>query len=154
MIPPRGRLAGIDYGSVRVGVSISDPDRVVASPFDTYTRRDKKADATYFRQLVQQEQIVGFVIGLPIHASGDESPKSQEARRFGTWLAEVTDKPICYWDERYTTVEAERLLNLADVRGKKRKMRLDRIAAQIILATYIESNRPDEEGIGDAAATE
>ncbi|MFV1967375.1 MAG: Holliday junction resolvase RuvX [Pirellulaceae bacterium] len=140
MIPPHGRLAGIDYGSVRIGVSVSDPNRMVASPLDTYTRRDVKADAAYFQQLVEEEQIVGFVIGLPVHMSGEESAKSHETRRFGTWLAEVTDRPIGYCDERYTTVQAEQMLDRAGLRGKKRKARLDRIAAQIILATYLESD--------------
>jgi putative Holliday junction resolvase len=139
MIPAHGRLAGVDYGTVRIGIAVCDDQRVVASPFDTYTRRNAAADAAFFREFVAQEKIVGFVVGLPIHSSGGESAKSQEARRFGDWLAATTDRPVQYWDERYTTVAAEQFLNQANLRGKKRKSRLDRVAAQIILATFLEA---------------
>jgi putative Holliday junction resolvase len=138
LIPAHGRLAGIDYGTVRIGIAVCDDERVVASPFDTYTRRNPDADAAFFREFVEQERIVGFVVGLPVHSSGSESVKSQEVRRFGEWLAAATDRPVQYWDERYTTVAAEQLLNQASIRGRKRKTRLDRVAAQIILATFIE----------------
>ncbi len=139
-LPERGRLAGIDFGTVRIGVAVTDPSRTLASPFENYTRRGAEGDAAYFRELAEQEQIVGFVVGLPVHTSGDESQKSHEARQFGQWLAETTSLPVQYYDERYTSSQAEQLLGGAQLTKKQRQKRRDMLAAQIILASYLESN--------------
>ena len=139
--PPEGRLAGIDFGTVRIGVAISDPARTLASPYENYTCRDKAADARYFQQLVAEESIVGFVIGLPIHTTGQESQKSHEPRQFAQWLSEVTHRPICFYDERYTTREATFLLEEAQLTKKQRKQRLDMLAAQLLLAAFLESSQ-------------
>jgi putative holliday junction resolvase len=136
--PATGRLAGIDFGTVRIGIAISDASRVLASPLDNYNRRSLEADADYFRRLTEQEQIVGFVVGLPVHSSGRESQKSEEARRFGQWLRDVTGRPVKFHDERFTTVQANQLLEGAELTKKKRKKRLDKVAAQIILASFLE----------------
>jgi putative holliday junction resolvase len=138
-LPPRGRLAGIDFGDVRVGIAITDPDRLLASPLETYMRRALPEDARYFRELVENEGITGFVIGLPVYPSGQESQKSLEVRRFGAWLEKVTGRPIAYVDERYTTRQAETLLSTARLTRGKRKSRRDMLAAQIILTSYLES---------------
>lgn len=142
--PSEGRLAGIDFGTVRIGVAISDPGRTIASPYENYTRRSEKLDAAFFRQLVEEEGIVGFVVGLPVHTSGDESQKSAEAREFASWLTEVTGRPIQFQDERYTTREATYLLSEAQLTKKKRKQRLDKLAAQLLLTAYLESGPHDE----------
>ncbi len=136
-----GRIAGIDYGSVRIGIAISDPARTLASPFETYTRGGAEADARRFRRLVEEEQIVRFVVGLPVHLDGRESAKSAEARRFGAWLAETTGVEVEFFDERFTTHEAQLHLAEAQLSKKKRKARLDKLAAQIMLAAYLESAR-------------
>ncbi len=87
---PAGRIAGIDYGTKRIGIAVTDPAQTIASPLENYTRRDATQDAERFRRLVDDEQIAQFVVGLPVHLDGRESQKSIEAREFGTWLAEVT----------------------------------------------------------------
>ena len=138
--PTAGRLAGIDFGTVRIGVSVCDPRRTIASPFATYARRNQAADADYFRGLAVEEQIVGFVVGLPVYGSGAESQKSLEAREFGRWLTGVTGQPVCFFDERYTTVEAQHALAVGKLRGRQRKKRLDMLAAQILLAAFLESS--------------
>ncbi len=138
-LPRQGRLAGIDFGTRRVGVAISDAGQVLASPHENYTRKDQAADAAHFQQLVEQEEICGFVVGLPVHASGEESQKSREARRFGRWLAEVTGRPVAFYDERYSTAAADHLLDQADLSARGRKQRRDMLAAQIILAGFLES---------------
>ena len=140
-LPKTGRLAAIDFGTVRLGVAITDPDQRLASPLENYTRRGRIADAKWLMQVAQSERIAGFVIGLPVHTSGDESQKSHEARQFGQWVAQTTSLPIEYFDERYTTVHAESLLLDADLTKKRRKQRLDKLAAQILLAAYLESPR-------------
>ena len=136
---PPGRIAGIDYGTVRIGIAVSDPEQRLASPFENYTRRGAQQDAHFFRELAEQERISLFVVGLPIHLSGDESPKSLEARRFGAWLHKLTGVPVIYFDERFTSTEAEQLLAMGHFTKKKRKARLDMLAAQIMLSSYLES---------------
>jgi putative Holliday junction resolvase len=103
-------VAGIDYGHVRIGVAITDERRTLASPLENYTRRGKAADAEWFRRLAVQERVTKFVVGLPVHLDGRESAKSQEARKFGAWLAEVTGMEVEFFDERFTSAHAEELL--------------------------------------------
>src|SRR5262249_54066995 len=131
-----GRLLGVDFGTVRVGLAVSDPDRLIASPLATYPRQGPDADARYFLELAAAERLVGLVVGLPVHMSGQEGQKAAEARAFGTWLAGVTGLPVLYWDERYTSHEAEQLLLGAKLTKKRRKERLDRVAAQVLLQSY------------------
>jgi len=138
--PLQGRLAGIDFGTVRIGVAVTDPERRLASPYENYQRRGLAADAQYFQRLVREERIAGFVVGLPVHASGEESQKSLEARAFGDWLRATTGRPVQYYDERYTSVLAEQFLLDAQLTSKRRKARLDKVAAQLILAAYLESS--------------
>ena len=134
-----GIVAGIDYGTVRIGVAVSDPRRVIAFPHVNYTRKNEARDAEFFRKLVTDEHIVQFVVGLPLHLSGDLSDKAREALAFGRWLGELTGVPVDYYDERYTSVEAEGYLIEANVTRKKRKQKLDKVAAQILLTAYLES---------------
>ena len=88
-----GRVAGVDFGTVRIGIAITNPERSIASPLENYTRGSPERDAQRFRRLVADEGVVLFVVGLPIHLDGGESQKSQEARKFGQWLAETTGVP-------------------------------------------------------------
>ena len=142
-LPRAGRLAGIDYGTVRIGVAITDPDQRLASPLENYTRRGLTADAAWIKRLAADERLAGFVVGLPVHGSGDESQKSHEARQFAAWLAKETSLPVRLFDERYTTAHAEAALLEAGFTKKRRKERLDKLAAQILLAAYLESSRTD-----------
>ena len=140
-LPTEGRLAGVDYGTVRIGVAITDPGQILASPFENYNRRSLQEDADWFCKFAAEEAVVGFVVGLPLHMSGDESEKSQEARAFGEWLAETTNLPVVFHDERYTSAEAERHLLAANLSSKQRKARMDMLAAQLILRSYLEGRR-------------
>jgi putative holliday junction resolvase len=139
---PTGRLVGIDYGTVRIGIAITDREQRIASPLANYTRRTTSLDAKYFGDLVTHEQIAAFVVGLPLHLDGRESQKSSEARQFGQWLKDLTGLPIIFFDERFTTVEAEHALSSADLTKKKRKARLDKLAAQMLLAAFLEAGKP------------
>ncbi len=138
----KGRLLGVDYGSVRIGLSVSDPDRFLASPLETYPRRDPARDADFFRRLIEREAIVAIVLGLPVHLNGRESQKSQEVRQFATWLGETTGLPIVFWDERFTTVEAESALWQAGLTHRQRQARRDRVAAQVLLQSYLDAGCP------------
>ena len=145
---PRTRLLGVDYGSVRVGLAVSDADRRIASPLETRARRDAEQDARYFRALAEAEEAGGIVVGLPVHTDGREGVKAAEARQFGAWLAEVTGLPVRYWDERFSTAQAESALWAAGLTHKKRKERRDRVAAQIMLQSYLDAGCPADEGAG------
>jgi putative holliday junction resolvase len=133
------RIAGIDYGTIRIGIATADADLGIALLYETYYRRNERLDAEYFRRLASEERIGRFVVGLPVHLSGAESAKSHEARTFGAWLAATTGVPVEFFDERYTSAEAEALLLEAGLTKKRRKARLDQLAAQIMLAAYLES---------------
>lgn len=139
--PDSGRLAGVDFGTVRIGVATCDPSRTWTSPYDTYTRQSPESDSKYFIKLAKDNSIGGWVIGLPIHCDGNESMKSKEARQFAKWLSEETDLPVRFVDERFTTAMANRMLREADLTHKKRKKQVDKIAALLILETYLESSK-------------
>ena len=141
---PAGRLAGIDYGTVRIGIALTDARRTLASPFEIYHRRGADADTLYFQSLARDEKVVGFVVGLPVHLDGNESQKSREARQFGEWLAAITSVPVTYFDERFTTSEADQFLGAAKLTKKQRLARRDKLAAQIMLAAYLEASSHDD----------
>jgi putative Holliday junction resolvase len=123
---------------------VSDAERRIASPLATYARRGMEQDASYFQTVVGKEEIGMLVVGLPVHMSGEEGQKAAEARAFGDWLRTVTGLPVIYFDERLTTVEAESHLLAAGLTNKRRKNRLDRVAAQILLQSYLDAGCPGE----------
>ena len=137
-LPPEGRLAGVDFGTVRIGIALTDPERILASPWETYLRRTLAEDESYFRALAQDEGIVGWVIGMPIHLSGEESKKSREAEAFGHWLGGITGLPVTYFDERFSSTFARQALGGSGLSRKRKKQRIDQVAAQIILSGYLE----------------
>src|SRR5262245_13645657 len=133
------RIAGVDFGTVRIGIALADTEVGIAGPYENYTRRSTALDAEYFKTLAHEERIGRFVVGLPVHLDGGESQKSVEARAFGKWLGEVTGTPIEYFDERFTTAEADELLSARKLTKKQRQARRDQLAAQIMLTAYLES---------------
>jgi putative Holliday junction resolvase len=137
-------LLGFDYGTVRVGLAVTDPDRIIASPLETYARRSEDADAAHYVRIATDQRAMGLVVGLPLHADGRESDKSREARLFGAWLASLLKLPVVFWDERFTTALAEDALLAANLNHKKRRDRRDRVAAQMILQNYIDAGSPPE----------
>jgi putative Holliday junction resolvase len=142
------RLLGVDFGQVRVGLAVSDPDRKFAFPLATYERRGAERDAAYFRGLVAAEEVGGLVVGLPVHLDGREGVKAGEARAFGCWLAQATGLPVVFYDERFTTAEAEAALWSAGLSHKRRKARRDRVAAQLLLQAYLDAGCPAEPTAG------
>lgn len=148
--PPltKGRIAGIDYGTVRIGVAIGDLEVGMASPHENYTRRSERLDAEYFASLAREERLARWVVGLPVHLHGGESQKSAEAREFGAWLSEKTGLPVEFYDERYTSSEATELLRASNLSPKQRKAKLDALAAQIMLTAYLESGANGQENPG------
>lgn len=152
--PLSGRIAGIDFGSVRIGISICDPDWILASPLEVHPAAEWKDDGDYFRQLAKRERIVGFVVGLPIHCDGGESEKSIEARAFARWLAEETELPVRLFDERFTTVDAKNRMMAGRYTRGKEKQRIDAVAALVLLESFLEACRYRGGPAGEAVETE
>lgn len=140
----RTRLLGVDFGTVRVGLAISDADRIIASPLEVRERQGDDRDAAYFRQLVEREQVGGLVVGLPLHTTGREGTKAAEARAFGAWLGGATGLPVVFADERFSTAFAESELWAAGLTHKKRKARRDAVAAQVMLQAFLDAGCPPE----------
>jgi putative Holliday junction resolvase len=137
-IPTSGRIIGIDFGTVRIGIAVTDPGQTIASPLEIWQSQNQKTNAKYFQKLQELEDPVGFVVGLPLHMSGDESGKSREAVAFGNWLGELTGLPVAWADERYSTAMAKEVCQQLGLSGEKRKAHLDKIAAQVILSSWLE----------------
>jgi putative Holliday junction resolvase len=149
VIPAKGRLLGIDYGTVRVGLAICDAERRISSPLDTYRRRNTVLDAEHFQKLVAEEEIVGLVVGLAISLNDTEGPKAKECRDYAAWLSGVTNLPIAFQDERFTTHYANDVLANLNLNPRERKERRDAVAAQVILQVWLEADALDRPRPGE-----
>lgn len=134
------RKVALDVGDVRIGVAVSDMLGITANPRETYVRKGKtfEEDIAYFVNYAKIEDADAFVIGLPLNMDGTEGPRVEVTREFGDALKEASGLDIIYVDERLTTVSAENLLISADVRREKRKTVVDKVAATIILQSYLD----------------
>lgn len=146
-LPSAGRLAGIDFGTVRIGISISDPTQQFVTPYETYRRRTERLDSLYFSDFCRQEQIVGWVIGLPVHCDGKESSKSIEVREFAKWLANLSSVPYAFYDERFSSKEARVLMYDTGWSPKQKKKNVDRLAAYLILSHFLEAKKHDQASV-------
>lgn len=141
-IPKSGVVMGIDYGTKRIGVSVSDREQKFSSPLHNHTRQGLQGDERFFRKIVAEYRPVGLVIGLPLHMNGNESQKSREAAKFAIWLSQITQLPYTFQDERLTSFQAEKLLLAAEMTNKQRKERMDKLAAQILLQMWLDARQP------------
>ena len=134
------RKVALDVGDVRIGVAVSDMLGITANPRETYVRKGKtfEEDIAYFVEYAKTEDADAFVIGLPMNMDGTEGPRAEVTRQFGEALQEASGLKVIYVDERLTTVSAERMLIGADVRREKRKQVIDKVAATLILQSYLD----------------
>jgi putative Holliday junction resolvase len=133
VLPERGALIGLDLGTKTIGVAVSDPDRRVAAPVETISRKRFADDARRILALAAERHTAGFVLGLPINMDGSEGPRAQSTRAFARNFAKLTELPIALWDERLSTAAVERALIAADASRAKRKAVIDQHAATYIL---------------------
>ena len=138
-VPTQGTLLGLDYGTKRIGVAVSTQEQNIASPLENYTRRNEREDAEFLSRIARDYRAVGVVVGLPVHMSGDEGAKAQEARAFGNWVAQVLKLPVVFWDERFSSAMAELYLQHAEISRKKQQHRLDKVAAQVMLQSFLDA---------------
>lgn len=132
-VRPMTALAGLDLGTKTIGVAVSDGLRSVATPLETVKRSKYTADAARLEQIIEARAIGGIVLGLPRNMDGSEGPRCQSTRAFARNFARQCDLPITYWDERLSTVAAERALLEADTSRKRRAEVIDHVAASYIL---------------------
>ncbi len=132
-LPRVGALAGLDLGTKTIGVAVSDGLRSVSSPLETVKRSKFTVDAARLLQIIEARALTGLVLGLPRNMDGSEGPRAQSTRAFARNLSRLTEIPIGYWDERLSTVAAERALLEADTSRKRRAEVIDHVAAGYIL---------------------
>lgn len=133
------RTVCFDLGGKRIGVAISDEMGWLARPVLTYQRIGPRKDIDNLLRIAQEQEAGKIVIGLPISLRGEEGIEAGKAREFGARLAEVTDLPIEFWDERLSTVQADKLLTRQGIPAKKRRAIIDSNAAAVILQSYLDA---------------
>ncbi len=140
-LPPAGGLLGLDLGTRTIGLAVSDGLRQVGTPLRTLKRTKFSADAAALLAVADERGLAGLVLGLPRNMDGTEGPRCQSTRAFARNLARLTDLPIGFWDERLSTVAAERALLEADATRKRRAEVIDHVAAGVILQGVLDRLR-------------
>ena len=135
------RLLGLDVGTKRIGVAISDPLGLTAQNRSFITRADTKGTVEQLQELIDHHDVSRIVVGLPLNMNGSEGESARLARTFSRELERHLKLPVVMWDERLSTAEADRLMKEAGLSRKKRSSRLDGMAAQLILQSYLDSHR-------------
>ncbi len=133
LLPQNRAICGLDLGDKTIGFAVSDPRRQVATPLLVIRRVKFTEDAARLLALLAERNLAGIVLGLPLNMDGSEGPRVQSTRAFARNLIRLTDLPITYWDERLSTVAAERALLEADTSRKRRSQVIDQVAAGYIL---------------------
>ncbi|UCC73541.1 MAG: Holliday junction resolvase RuvX [Gemmatimonadota bacterium] len=138
------RVLALDYGERRIGVAVSDPTRTIAQPLPTIVRRrGRRPPYTKIIEAITEWDAELVVLGLPIETSGEEGAPAQAVRSFGEGLGQRAGVPIEYWDERFTSVRAQRELSHLDLpaSARRQKERVDAMAATLILQSYLDGQR-------------
>lgn len=135
------RILGIDFGLRFIGLAISDELGIIANPFGKYERKNNESDKEFFSNLINKWDVKEIVIGNPLHLDGRESEASKKCSEFADWIKKNFSVDPILWDERLTTIQAEKVLKDSGMRWKKRKNLVDKLSAVIILQSYLDSKR-------------
>ncbi len=133
------RLMGVDYGEARIGVALSDPLLITAQTFEVVDRRKVRHPAERIAQIAAEQDVDLIIVGLPVNMNGTMGERVARTQEFARELEELTGKQVKWIDERLTTVRAEQILIEGDVRRQKRKRVVDKVAAALILQTYLDA---------------
>lgn len=142
--PLDGPVLAVDYGLKRCGFARSDPGRVLATGLPTFSLRSAKDLRRHVRELIEDTPVGGVVLGLPRHLDGRPGDLFEEVQRFGRWIEAELNLPVAYWDERWTSVAAERALLIAPRRVRRDKGAVDRKAAELMLQSFLDGGCPFE----------
>ncbi len=137
-IPPSSRLIGLDLGTKTIGLALSDLGRGIATPMETIRRKKFTIDAEQLLKICAEQKVGGIVLGLPLNMDGSEGPRVQATRAFTRNLAQKTELPITYWDERLSTAAVTRTLLEADSSRARRAEVVDKMAAAYILQGFLD----------------
>ncbi len=137
---PSGRILALDVGSKRIGVAVSDPLGITAQGLETIQRQNKRRDLEALGKLFKQYEVREIVVGLPLRLSGVEGTQAEKMRRFASDLESHFGVTVHLWDERWTSTEANRLLKEAELSIEKRGKAVDRMAAVLILQSWMEAH--------------
>lgn len=132
------RILALDPGTKRIGVALSDELGWTAQPLETFERKSLNVDVAHINELVRRHDVREIVVGMPIQLNGRMGPAAQSVQQFLEALQAAVGVPVVAWDERLTTKAAEQMLIEADVSRKKRKGAVDRVAAALLLKSYLE----------------
>ncbi len=141
MTQERGRVMALDVGGRRIGVALSDPTRVLASPLTTLRAEPRARVLAEIAALAQRHEVSDVVVGLPLTLSGEIGPQARLVQEFAKELAQALPVPVHLFDERLTTVAAERMMVDLGMRPEQRKARIDEVAASIILQDFLDASR-------------
>jgi len=134
-----GRILAIDYGSRRMGLAVSDPLGITAQGLETLERKNKRADFGRLERTIREYQVREIVLGNPLRMSGEEGAQSQKVAEFAEELRQRFQLPVHLWDERLTSAEANRFLREAELSTRKRAQAVDRMAAVLILQSFMQA---------------
>lgn len=140
------RLLGLDVGEKRIGVALSDAQGIVARPAEVLLRRSKREDFETIERLVRKWDIERIVVGLPLTAENEIGPQARNVKRYARELGRAVSIPIDFVDERYSTVDALEVMRTAGHSRKKQRERVDAVAAAILLESYLDNLRKEDEG--------
>ena len=144
-IPLAGRILGVDWGELRIGLALSDETQTLASPLETLVRRrGKRFPMARLLELVASHGPVGVVVGLPLTPEGDEGPSAVESRTLAASVGRRTELPVELWDERLSTARALRLVREQDGTTRGRKAEVDALAAAVLLQGFLDRRRIGE----------
>ncbi len=135
------KILGLDYGEARIGVAVSDPFGILATPLETISEKNRERQLEAVARVTKENRAEKLVFGLPIRMDGSRGHRADYTEEFARELSEKTGLPYEMWDERLSSTEAHRILEEGGVSGKKRKTKVDKIAAVLILQGYLDAHK-------------
>jgi len=138
------RVLGIDLGEKRIGLALSDAMGILASPFEVFEYESKEEALRRVGEVVKRERVKEVVVGLPLRMDGSPGPQAEAAKAFAAALEEMVEAAVICWDERLTSVQAQRALLEGNVSRAGRRMRADMVAAALLLQSYLDARRERE----------
>jgi len=139
------RILGIDFGDRSLGLAVSDPLFLTAQGLGRYRTQNKEKDKKYFLELVSQYEIGEIVIGLPLRMDGSSGTRVEKTKKFARWLEKILSLPVTFWDERLTTQQALKIISEKKIDFRKKKTLKDQISASLILSSYLESKKAQDD---------
>jgi putative Holliday junction resolvase len=137
----KGRVLALDFGKRRIGLAVSDDLGITAQGIETLQRTNVREDLAHLAQLIAEKSVSLILMGNPLHMSGREGRQVEYTRDFAERLSTATGVPVEYWDERLTSVQAERVLRESGISIEKRARAVDQLAAVILLESYLDSRQ-------------